>query len=50
MRLILQGKHFLRLPVPYCAVWVASRAKVHAFMRSPQWNKKEHPWEVRQPE
>ena len=46
---LLQAKHFLRLPVPYCAVWVASHAKLHAFMDSPQWTKKEGPWEVRQP-
>ena len=42
-----QERHFVRLPAPYCAVWIASRARLHSFSLSPQWAMKDSPWEAR---
>ena len=42
----VQGKHYLRMPVPYCGVWIASRSQTESFMASKQWTRMEDPWEV----
>ncbi|CAL8471660.1 g11202 [Coccomyxa elongata] len=44
---LIKVRHFMQLPNPYFAAWIAGRTQMAKFLSSAQWDKRSEPWAVR---